>query len=112
MRTSLCLASAMALALAACGSGDKGDKEAAANQAEDSGAGREAAQAMRLTPGQWEMTTEMKAPEMPNMPAGMKVDMPKFTGRMCITPEQAAKPGGDVFSGKTDGNCTYKDYSA
>ena len=114
MRTSLSIASALVLALAACGGGtDKGGDEAAANQAREDGASAAAgAQAMRLTPGQWEMTTEMKAPEMPDMPAGMKVDVPKFTARTCITAEQAAEPGGDVFSGKKDGNCNYKDYSA
>jgi hypothetical protein len=38
----------------------------------------------------WEVTTEMEMPNMPNMPAGMK--MPSFTTTQCVTPEDAKDP--------------------
>jgi hypothetical protein len=43
-----------------------------------------------MRPGQWEMSTQMQMPNMPNMPAGFQ--MPEMKLTQCITPEQAKDP--------------------
>lgn len=115
MKIGTIAAFAAAAALAGCGGGEK---EASGNAAAAAG-GTEAASAaggatVELQPGLWEVTVEtgeMKGPDVPDgsSMAGM---MPKTTVRTCVTPEQARQPGGDLFAGKQDGNCTAKDFSA
>jgi hypothetical protein len=43
-----------------------------------------------MRPGQWELSTQMQMPNMPNMPAGFQMPVQKTT--QCITAEQAKDP--------------------
>ena len=66
-----------------------------------------------MRPGQWETTTQMQMPNMPNLPAGFQ--MPSIKGTVCITPDQAKDPAnaftrqtGRGRGGKDD--CKMSDY--
>lgn len=86
------------LLLAACG-GQSGNEQGAEGEA-----GGAAGASVSLQPGQWEMTTEVVSMNIPNMPAGMTPPMPPpTTVRTCLTPEQAAAPGGDFITGSGEG---------
>jgi hypothetical protein len=117
MRQEPYAAMAVLLALAACGGPDRKDDGAANSQATAGAAtdaGRAAAAARaRLTPGRWEMTVETAAiggtgmpPELAKMMKGMKV-----TNATCLTPEQAGRPPADMFGGKGQGNCAYREFT-
>lgn len=80
----------------------------------------QAAAPAHFAPGEWETTVEildMDMPGMANMPPQMREQMKKSltaggrSVKTCITPEQAAKPQSDVLTGKTDGRCTYRNYT-
>lgn len=47
-----------------------------------------------MRPGQWETTTQMQMPNVPNLPAGFQMPVQKNT--MCITPELAKDPASAV----------------
>jgi hypothetical protein len=70
-----------------------------------------------FAPGEWETIVEVTDMEMPGMPPQMREQMTarlKATTKSvktCMTAEQAAKPEASVLTGKTDGNCTYQNYS-
>lgn len=84
-----------ALLVAACGS-QGGNNNAAAGKAGAGGqAGGQGAQS--LQPGQWEMTSQMTAVEIPGAPPEVQAQMRAQQGRTqtdrtCITPEQASNP--------------------
>jgi hypothetical protein len=58
-----------------------------------------------LNPGEWETAVEAKIsglpPQVAKMMAGHKV-----VGRHCVTPEEAARPKSDMFSGSKHKGCT------
>jgi hypothetical protein len=58
-----------------------------------------------LNPGEWETSIETKIaglpPQVAKMMSGQKVMV-----RHCVTPEEAAKPKSDLFTGKKHSNCT------
>jgi hypothetical protein len=68
--------------------------------------------AVKIEPGQWEISFAIDKMEMPGMPAGASEQM-KQTQKTstCITPEQAAKPAGDFFAGKGASNCTFDTFT-
>jgi len=66
-----------------------------------------------MRPGQWEMSTQMQMPNMPNMPAGFQMPVTKNT--VCITADQAKDPASAVprQSGRGRGgkdDCKMSDY--
>jgi len=76
------------------------------------GAGAAAGPAIRLDPGEWELTTSIKALGVPGMPAGMANSMPQGRKtKICITPEDADGPDGDIFSGPQPAGCRQEGYS-
>lgn len=73
--------------------------------------------AVQFQSGQWAMTTEVMAMDVPGVPANVKdrmLSLAKSTGNttrnFCLTPEQAKKPSSEMFAGKQQG-CTYSRYS-
>ena len=119
MRVGHCGGIAAILMLAACGSSDtknaaaEGNQAAAAAAAAGTGSGKGDAASLRLTPGAWDMTVEssgMTGPGLPPEVAKMMKGM-KITSRQCITPEEANRPRSDIFTGKQEGNCTYREFN-
>lgn len=85
------LAAIPALLLAACGGG--GDSVA-------------------LQPGQWETTVQFKDIQVPGQPEAAVAQMRQMlsqpqTRSECITPEQAANPGGNMVNPGGGNNCTF-----
>lgn len=103
---------ASALALTACGGGGDGNSAAGGNgTAAPAGGGGAAGAAMQ--PGQWEITTTVTRMNIPGMPAGATPPMPApTTVGVCLTPEQAARPGADFVTGSGQAQgCTYESNS-
>jgi len=68
--------------------------------------------AVKLQPGQWEMSFAIDKMEIPGMPAGAASPPAQAQkAATCITPEQAAKPAGDMFSGKGAGDCKFDTFT-
>jgi len=105
-----CIAAAGLLALAACGSsGTKSDENGSA-AAKGGGA---PAGAVKLQPGQWEMTMETLNVTAPGLPPAILASMkrPKVTTQNCMTPEDAEGPNGKFLSGGDQGNCTHEGFT-
>lgn len=124
MRTSMTWVGLGLLALAGCGGPEKADGNGAAGTEEAASAGEAASPAagtagtagtaVKMRPGEWETTVEtlkVDAPGMPKEMAGMMASQQKMTMRSCITAAQTEQPSGDLFRGKTDGNCKYEDFT-
>jgi hypothetical protein len=112
MRIRTFAAAAALIALAACGSAArKGDVGSAADAGKE--AGPAAAGPARFAPGEWESTVEMTGMNIPNMPQGYARMNRGITTvrRSCMSPRDAARPSGDIFSGRSGGQCHYSDYS-
>ena len=96
------------LALAACGSSDKGDGNGSSAASGGGAAG------ISLQPGEWEMKTEVVNIAAEGLPAGMTEGMKANAGsttRTCMTPEEAKGPKGDLFAGDKSGNCKSEGFS-
>ena len=104
----LTAAIAAAALLAAC-SGQGGNDQTANGTAGgevpgDAASGAAGAGLAGLQAGEWETTVEVLSMEMPGMPAGMPTPtIPAVTTRHCLTPEEAAQPNAEFFSGNTEG---------
>lgn len=66
-------------------------------------------------PGRWESTMKMEKMDIPGMPPEARAMMAKSpamarTISTCLTPERAAKPGGDFFN-QNNANCVYDHFS-
>lgn len=75
----------------------------------------QAAGTMRFNPGQWETRVQLIDVNVPGLPAGAAEQMKKVmeattTHSSCVTPEQAANPGAEVFAG-SDGQCRYENFT-
>lgn len=101
------------LFVAACtdrGADRDGDGEISSNEAEAE-AGN-----VRMQPGEWEITarlTEFETEGVPPEAREMMVqqqDEPQVSSS-CVTPEQAANPQGNMFSGEEDENCAYSEFT-
>jgi len=120
-KTNMAALAALAL-VAACGKPTPGrsDNGAAANAASANGTAANAAPAapapsspvqtasVTLNPGEWETVSETAVTGLPaNIPpeAAAKMKGQKITSRHCLSPERAAHPGGDFFSGKPVQGC-------
>lgn len=73
---------------------------------------------VQLKPGQWESSFTLEDIDMPDMPGGgaqmeeqMKKMMTRTAIRYCVTPEEAANPGGKMFSGQDNKDCVYKGFN-
>jgi hypothetical protein len=116
MRIMIGLAATACLALAGCGkSGDGGGNSAAAGGGGNASASAASPSAPaggggggQLRPGLYETAVELSVTGLP--PAMAKaMGATKKTGRTCITPQEAARPNGDLFSGEKHKGCTYAD---
>src|SRR5438132_4036960 len=115
MRRTSFAAVAGLLALAGCGGGGK----SAGNAAADAGEGKPSAQAqgdaapgaVKLDPGEWEVTSEMTKVSGTGLPPAAIAAMQgqKQTTRQCITPEQASHPLD--MSGDAKKNCDYSKFA-
>ena len=116
MRRTVWTIMAPAMLLAAC-SDKPGDKAGniAATDAMSTAQVRAEVDKVQLKPGQWEGRFTIQDIDMPQMPesarAQMKSMMSQNVLRYCVTPEQAANPGGDMFSGQENKDCTYGDFA-
>src|SRR3954470_7360948 len=89
---SLASTAALAGAIMLSGCGKKADNVSLKNASVETVANT-AQDAVKLQPGQWEMTFAIDKMEMPGMPAGANpAAQPPQKASTCITPEQAAKP--------------------
>ncbi len=108
----LCLALAP-LALAACSSEPQVKAENASfaevsNQMAESGLAEEA----RIAPGRWQISSTVSDVKLEGVPeqvaAQVKTAMQQTVKvEYCVTPEEAAKPSGELFTGKSGNNCSY-----
>jgi len=67
---------------------------------------------MRFNPGEWRIETRLQEVESEGMPPQvaqqMKASMGGVTSQVqCLTPEQASRPGSEMFAGKQSGRCKY-----
>jgi hypothetical protein len=118
MKNAILLAAAL---LAACGqSNDDKPGNVAATDAMTKEDVAAVIDTVKMRPGQWESSYTLEDIAMPNMPAGapveqieqqMKATMSRASIRHCVTPQQAEKPSGDMFSGQKDKDCTYKGFA-
>ena len=105
--TRILLASATFLVLAACGRGEeKGGKQSAQEVAKEMAA-------LKMEPGQWEVTNEVLSATAPGLPEGTLTKMvgQKTTASNCVTPEQAANPSANFLAAQKNSNCTYQNFS-
>jgi hypothetical protein len=117
MRATMGMVLTAAALLAAC-SDKPGDKtgEIAATDAMSKAEVKAQVDKVQLKPGQWEGRFTMQDIDLPNAPAGVKEQMKRVMNqtalRYCVTPEQAANPSAEMFSGQEDKNCTYSGFEA
>jgi hypothetical protein len=105
------IAALAAVLLASCGGQGEnqqaapgGNEAAPATTTADTG---EAVAATALQPGLWEITTEVVAMEVANMPQGKSALPSPTTTRSCLTADQASAPNGAFFAGSGEpGGCT------
>jgi hypothetical protein len=113
MHIRISAATAVLIALAACGSSaGKGDA-GSARAGKSAAAAAAAAETVHFTPGEWESTVEMTGMNIPNLPpqyARMNRGMTSVH-KSCMSPRDAARPRGDFFAGRAGGQCHYSDYS-
>jgi hypothetical protein len=116
IRTTLAAAT-MTLLLAACGDkpGDASANDTASMTKEEVKA---AVDKVQLKPGQWEgrfTVQDIDLSKMPGAPAGMKDQMKSMMSqtslKYCVTPEEAANPSGEMFSGQENKDCTYQGFA-
>ncbi|MEA2999310.1 MAG: hypothetical protein QOH04_2206 [Sphingomonadales bacterium] len=106
----------LALALGACGkSGNQAGGNGAARTAEAGNASAPGASASapavggsKLRPGLYETAMEMKVAGLPPQVA-QAMQHTKMTSRSCVTPEEANRPSGELFSGNKAEGCEAKD---
>ena len=103
MRTLSCITAVSLLALAACGSSDKGDGSGSA-----AGGG-----GVKLQPGEWEMKMETVSVDAPGLPPSVAAAMkqPAATSRTCMTPQEAEGPKADMFAGSAGANCKQEGFT-
>jgi len=106
------------LALAACskspeqGAGNAGSGKAGNDATPGGGTEGGAVVGIKLTPGQWETTTEVVDLKVEGLPPGVpaeamaQVRPPKTTVKSCLTPEDAANPNARMLAAQKDSRCT------
>lgn len=68
---------------------------------------------MRISPGMWELTSEVADVRAPDLPVEVRRRMigPRSRLTHCITPEQAEEPSANFLALRSDNACTYRDFS-
>ena len=71
-----------------------------------------------IRPGKWETKVVVEDVDIPGMPAETKAQMKgmfaqrqNVTINHCVTPEEAKKPGGKLFTGQDSKNCRYEHFT-
>jgi hypothetical protein len=103
-------ASAAALAaLAGCGGGEDGNRNAATDAKAVAG---ELAR-VEVRPGLWEVRSALLSATQPGLPLEIAERMkgPRPAVRHCITPAQAARPDANFLAGQSSGQCSYRGFS-
>jgi hypothetical protein len=115
MRSMILILACATMFLPACGSKDKASDTQPQSKVEVASK----VDAIHLKPGQWESSLTIDQFDMEGLPPGagsaqmqdqMKASMNRAGIRHCVTPEQAAKPSGDMFSGEQAKGCTYQGF--
>ncbi|MCP1468983.1 hypothetical protein J3E64_000654 [Sphingobium sp. OAS761] len=120
MRTAATIMIAATIMLAACDNTPDATKgEIAATDAMSKDEVKAAVDKVKLKPGQWEgrfTVQDIDLSNMPGAPAGMEEQMKRMMSHAsvtyCVTPEEAANPGADMFSGQDNKNCKFADFAA
>ena len=114
MKTTAALAaSALALLIAACDSGEVEMKNASVSEVAEEM--RKSGDERFINPGQWEQKATLVSIDAPGMPPEAREMMSRSTGQVqvhdvCLTPEQAKSPREDFFTG-ADKNCRYEHFN-
>ncbi|MBB3981814.1 hypothetical protein GGR44_001473 [Sphingobium fontiphilum] len=118
MRRTILMLAAAAAGLAACG--EKPANETATIAPTDSMSQEDVKQAVgkaSIKPGEWQSSFTLEKIDLSGMPgasAQMEDQMKRMMSRTdikhCVTPEEAENPGGDMFSGQENKDCTYKGF--
>ncbi len=103
------------IALSGCGKHDSGSQSVSISGPTDAGkVANIAAASIHPKPGRWEATVKINHIDMPGMSPNMLEAMQRaMTGApmaTCLTPEQAAKPAAEFFSGQHHA-CTYDSFT-
>ena len=71
-----------------------------------------------IRPGQWETKVVVEDVDIPGMPAATKAQMKSMfaqrqnvTVKHCVTPEEAKRPDGKMFTGQDTNNCRYDHFT-
>lgn len=109
-RTLACVA-LLPLALAACSKPAVDTK----NEKAGSVAKKVADSGFKINPGHWDTTMKFVKMEVPGAPPEAQAMMGKMMGKdrtfgSCLTPEEAARPGGKFF-GQDNDACTYEHFT-
>lgn len=112
-RTMAWMGLAALLPLAAC---NKGAEQTAGNRGANAAisdrGGAAGAAGVKLTPGEWETSTEIVDLKMEGLPAGVPQSAmdhmrpPRTTVKSCLTPEDAANPNARMLAAQADSRCT------
>lgn len=93
-------------------------KNASVEQVMDAAREAGANSGMILRAGQWRLTTTMEDMSMPGMSPSMQAEMKSMMGQRqnvrvdyCMTPEDARRPSGKVFTGQESKNCRYERFN-
>lgn len=115
-RTTISVA-ALALALAACSSGEKANSDKAISP--EDAAAKVASVQIKLQPGEYESTMKMLEFTMDGVPAGQLEQMKGMMAgskekpyRSCLTPEQAAEGPKQLVSRMQEGDCKMSDFKS
>lgn len=123
MRTAIIAAAGLTLALGACGkpadkSGangvnevtvvDRTDANAAGTSATPAPSSAPAAEGLKLRPGLYESSTDMKVEGLPPQLAKV-MNGTHMNDRSCVTPEEANRPSSELFGGKKAEGCQQSD---
>lgn len=120
MRRTILMLAGLTVGLGACNDkpGDKAGNIAAAD-AMSKAEVKAQVDKVQMRPGQWEgrfTVQDIDLSSMPGAPAGLKEQMKSAMNqtslKYCVTPEQAANPGGEMFAGQENKNCTYGGFEA
>lgn len=114
MRLTAQLAAA-ALSILALGACNQTKKVEAKNESVASVADKVAKSDIRFEPGRWESQMKLVKMDIPGMPPEAAKAMQQMMGQgrtfaSCLTPEEAAKPGGKFF-GSESKTCTYDTFT-
>ena len=108
-----------ATALAACNKGpDINVKNASVGEVAEKVQQSGIANETFIRAGEWKVTGTVEEMNIPGMPPQQQAEMKRFMGKVqsanyqyCVSPEDAKRPKGKMFTGKDEGNCRYDHFT-